>query len=323
MRNYLATQDATPKAGSASYSSSQMAQLYNFPQLVMPAAPTIALIELGGGYDQASINRWCDKWGYPHPAITNVSVDGASNQYTGNPQSADVEVTLDICCVIGAVFWMLGKPANIAVVFAPNSGNGFQDAVAAVASKGWACGISWGGPEDTWDAASINAMDQAFQQGNANGGIFCCASGDNGDSDGEQGLHADYPGSSPFGVSCGGTTIVVQGGKIVTESAWNAGGGAGGGGYSAIEPRPIYQVGFVTASQMRGCPDLAAAADPASGWGTPFGAIGGTSAVAPFMAAYFGICNAYLKSKGLPTISTADLYVHEKTFRDITIGNNS
>ncbi len=185
------------------------------------------------------------------------------------------------------------------------------------------CGNS---PEDQWDVPSMQAMDAAFA-----GKTVCCASGDNGSGDGETGQHADFPGSSPHAVCCGGTSIltsVVNGVLTITnESVWNGGsqGGAGGGGFSTTFPAPAYQTGFVPHGKGRGVPDLAAAADPASGWDTPFGPIGGTSAVAPFLAAYFAVVNATLASAGQEPITDphSTMYVNEPTcFRDCVSGNN-
>ncbi len=57
------------------------------------------------------------------PTVISVSVDKAKNKPT-NPNSADGEVLLDIE-VVGAV----APGAKIVVYFAPNTSQGFQDAL--------------------------------------------------------------------------------------------------------------------------------------------------------------------------------------------------
>lgn len=305
------------QANFSGYPPSSVAAFYGFPQ--MPAStpmPTTYIIELGGGFSAPAMQAWCAANGYPMPNLTALSVDGATNAYTGDPNSADGEVVLDICVQIGALFQMYGaRPANIVVLFAPNTDTGFLHAVQYVASKGNCTGsISWGGPEDQWSAASILAMDAAFRAGTDNGVIWCCAAGDSGPSDGESGLHVDYPGSSPYVVCCGGTTIATSGGKITSEVFWNSN-GATGDGFSAVESAPAYQSGFNT-SNFRSVPDVAANADPASGYATALGVFGGTSAVAPLMAAFFAAVQAQaaVDHVTIPGMINVDLYANRAPF---------
>jgi kumamolisin len=308
-----------------------MATLYGLPKLyeqgIQFSPQTIALIELGGGYDPAKINAFCDQYGIPHPAFTDLGVDGAKNSYTGDPNSADVEVELDICC--GLVWsYCTNTPTKFLMVFCPNSDTGFEHGIQQApqhSSRPSACGISWGQNENQTSGSSyIQTMDSNFQAGNQAGLTWCVASGDAGDSDGGTGKNCDFPSSSPYVVGCGATTIVVNNGAISNESPWNASGGATGGGYSDIEPVPSYQSG-IAAATGRGVPDVCAAGDPATGWQTPFGVVGGTSAVAPFMAAYFAVVNAVREAVGLPRLGLVNplLYQHPEDWFDITSGNNT
>lgn len=309
---------------SGGYLPSQVASFYNFPKVTVSTLKPVYLIELGGGYNGTAISQWCQLNNYPIPILNFVGLDGATNDYTGNPQSADVEVVLDICCVIGGQAAMTDAPANITVVFVPNSNQGFVDAINYVAQKGnCTCGISWGSAEKEWGTSAIAQMDKAFANGVANGVTYFVAAGDSGASDGESGLNADYPGSSPYVVCCGGTTIVVQNNQITNEVPWNEGGGATGGGFSAVEDAPSWQKGFIPAGQLRGVPDLCADADPETGYSiATFGVVGGTSAVAPLMAGFFGVANSVRKTP-LGLVNPM-LYANEKLgFRDIVAGNNS
>ena len=309
------------------YTGADMAKAYQFPTGITAAPPTVWIPELGGGYDSTEIGTWCKSRGLPMPNLSWESVLGAKNDYTGDPQSADVEVELDICCVLGAMAYMFGgKPANIIVVFAPNTESGMPAAyqyVLANAKPGDTCSLSWGGPEDTYTSADIATMESLLQQLAAKGVTCTFASGDNGPDDGESSPVTDYPGCSAWGVDCGATTITLRSdGSLANQVPWNSGGGASGGGYSKIIGRPPWQTWQATA--FRAEPDCTANGDPATGWDTPFGVIGGTSAVAPFMAAYFAGVNALLLAAGKPPLGlpNALMYANEATcFTDITVGS--
>jgi kumamolisin len=107
----------------SSHTPLQLAALYNFPQNT-GLGQTIALIELDGGYDPADLATYWSSLGLPHVSVTPVSVEGAQNAPTGDPNGPDGEVVLDIQ-VAGAV----ASGANIAVYFAPNTDQGFLDAI--------------------------------------------------------------------------------------------------------------------------------------------------------------------------------------------------
>jgi kumamolisin len=82
----------------------------------------------------------------------------------------------------------------------------------------------------------------------------------------------EFPASSPYVLACGGTSIIASNGKISSEEVWNSGaGGATGGGISTIFSRPDWQSAISILNQTsgrneRGIPDIAADADPGSGY---------------------------------------------------------
>ncbi len=183
-------------------------------------------------------------------------------------------------------------------------------------------------------------MNQAFQAAVAMGVTVFAASGDNGSTDGvNDGLdHADFPSSSPFVAACGGTSVVSQSGQIVSEVVWNNQqpgtnvGGATGGGVSQYFELPDYQKGLqVTLAAdgaqpltMRGTPDLTGNADPNTGYlvmvNGQMDVIGGTSAVAPLMAALIAVINGNnTKPAGFlhPVI-----YPRVDAFQPVTQGTN-
>jgi kumamolisin len=314
-----------------------LAQLYNFPTGLTGEGECIAIIELGGGYRAADLNTYFAQLGIPKPSISSVSVDGGHNHPTGNPGGPDGEVMLDIE-VAGAV----APGARIAVYFAPNTTRGFLDAITTAIHdsqrKPSVISISWGSAEKNWSRNALQSFDQAFQEAALLGVTVCCASGDNGSSDGENDslAHVDFPASSPSALGCGGTRLEVSNGAISREVVWNEGatGGATGGGVSDFFPLPSYQAGANVpvsvnpgGSSGRGVPDVAGDADPNTGYQILVdgkrGVFGGTSAVAPLWAGLIALINqklgkpvGFLNSLLYGQLATAGVV------RDITSGGN-
>jgi kumamolisin len=326
---------AQARATDVSYSPLQVAKAYGFPSGATGAGQCVALIELGGGYNAADLTQFFSSLGISAPKVTAVSVDGAKNSPTGDAGGPDGEVELDIE-VAGAV----APAAQIAVYFAPNTDQGFIDAVTTAVHdatlKPSIISISWGGPEDSWTAQSRDALNSACQDASTMGVTVLAASGDNGSSDGSASGNptVDFPASSPFLVGCGGTKLTISGASISSEQAWNelsANEGATGGGVSEVFALPGFQQsanvpkapnGFVG----RGVPDVAGDADPATGYNVVVdgqqSVIGGTSAVAPLWAGLFALINQSLGANvGYvnPLLYSAKA---EATFHDITAGNN-
>jgi kumamolisin len=323
------------QASAASFTPGQLAALYSFPA-GDGAGECIAIIELGGGYRPADLKSYFASNGVsPAPSVITVSVDHAKNKPTGDPNGPDGEVMLDI-----EVAGSIASKSKIAVYFAPNTDAGFIDAVTTAAhdqtNKPSIISISWGGPESSWTAQSLTALDQAFQAAVAMGVTVCVASGDNGSSDGatDGADHVDFPASSPHALACGGTSLRASGAKIAAETVWNdgAGGGASGGGVSTVFALPSWQAGLdvkrasgaTAALTNRGVPDVCGDADPETGYAVRIDGtdttIGGTSAVAPLWAGLLARINAL---KGAPVgFVNAELYANRTALNDITAGDN-
>lgn len=323
-------------AATTSYTPPQLAQLYNFPTNLDGQGQCIAIIELGGGYRKRDLSAYFTQLGIKIPTVLAVSVDGGHNSPSG-PNSADGEVDLDIE-VAGAV----APGAKIVVYFAPNTDQGFLDAITTAIhdtqNKPSVISISWGAPESGWTNQAMQAMDKAFQDAATLGVTVCCASGDNGSGDGvttDKLAHVDFPASSPYALGCGGTRLESSGNKVTSEVVWNeATGGATGGGVSDVFNLPSWQTGVgVPASTNpggrvgRGVPDVSGNADPATGYqvrvdGQTF-VIGGTSAVAPLWAGLLALINQQL---GHPVGYLNPLIYQQlakaNVLRDVTSGNN-
>src|SRR5215472_2690413 len=198
---------ATP---AATYTPLQLGGLYGFPAGTDGSGESVAIIELGGGFRERDLTQYFTSLGIGRmPVVTAVAVAGGANKPGGE---ADGEVMLDIE-VIGA----LAPGANIVVYFAPNTDQGFLDAITQAVhdttNKPSVISISWGGPEVNWTAQAMKVMDAALQDAAALGVTVTIAAGDDGSTDGVQDGHdhVDFPCSSPFALACGGTRLEVTG----------------------------------------------------------------------------------------------------------------
>ena len=330
---------AAAAAAATSYTPVQVAGMYQFPAGTDGTGQTIAIVELGGGFAASDLDAYFGSLGIPVPSVTAASVDGASNQPGQDPSGADGEVLLDIE-VAGAV----APGARQVVYFAPNTDQGFADAVLAAihaTPTPLVVSISWGQSEDSWTAQARSALDQAIADAAALGVTVTVAAGDNGSTDGQPGgqPHTDFPASSPHALACGGTTL--QGGpatgSITSETVWNDGPGQGatGGGVSDVFPLPSWQSAAGVPARAgggtgRGVPDVSGDADPATGYQVQVDGqrtvIGGTSAVAPLWAGLiarlaqaagtrFGLLQPRLYAGAAPGKAVPG-------FRDITSGSN-
>ena len=315
----------TPPPG---FLPTEVADLYGF-SAVDASGQCIGIIELGGGYAAADNDAAFAAMSVPLPSIVAVGVDGGANDPT-DTSGANGEVALDIQ-VAGGV----APGAKLAVYFAPNTDQGFVDAISQAvhdrANEPSVLSISWGSAESDWTAQAVTAMGQAFQDATQLGVTICAASGDGLATDGVKDgkAHVDFPASHPIVLGCGGTRITAASSAITEEVVWNSNGGGTGGGVSIMFPLPNYQAhAHVPAlggkSGGRGVPDIAGNADPDSGYrivtGGTVGIIGGTSAVAPLWAGIVAAINA-ARTKPLGQIH-ALLYDDPHALRDIVSGDN-
>jgi kumamolisin len=329
---------AAPDAVTTSYTPPQLAHIYAIPESTDGSGQTIAIIELGGGFVQSDLDHYFRGLGLATPAVRAVGVDGAGNQPDGDPGSADGEVVLDIEVAGG-----IAPKSSLVVYFAPNTDAGFLDAVSTATHADptpTTISISWGQSEDAWTDQARSAMDSAFADAAALGVTVTAASGDDGSSDRvSSGVHCDFPASSPHVLGCGGTTLDADPstGTISSETVWNSGssGGATGGGVSDTYEVPSWQANAGVPTRAgggtgRGVPDVAADADPSTGYQVYVDGqalvFGGTSAAAPLWAA---LAARLAQALGRPLgLLQPALYAGVRDgqpapgFRDITSGDN-
>ena len=316
------------------YTATEYARIYNFPK------PTVSrvfgVVSLGGGLfgnlnkgvlTNGDVQKYWTSIGIPtssQPTVYVQSIDGADTVPRTNDSGATAENTLDVA-TIGAC---CPGSSNIIILYvAPATFNGFYNAFNAaingsVVVNGRAVSpslisCSWGAPEKYW-GSNMTRFDTLFAAAVAKGINITVATGDTGASNGLPGLNADFPSSSPNVIACGGTSLFcptrVYTGAGTKELTW-----AGtGGGISSFFAKPAFQ-SSVTGTK-RNTPDIAMNADPNTGvqflYNGKTVVFGGTSIVAPAMAAYIGCLP---KSTGFVA---AALYNNQKSFNDITQGGN-
>ncbi len=206
-----------------------------------------------------------------------------------------------------------------------------------------AVNMSFGGCETLEYLSGAMLLDDiAFEQGAAEGITFFAAAGDGGAScqllvnAGQPGLVSavEYPASSPYVVSVGGTSLLTNPGYTYdTETAWVS----GGGGSSLWESPGVWTSGVIppvnTTAGNRAIPDIAMVGDPNVGGadvvvnGTDEG-VGGTSLSSPLavgswarMQSAHGNCYGFAApifytKFGQPFGTAA------KDFHDIIVGDN-
>lgn len=335
----MQAQHGGANANYVSYTPPQLAQLYNFPKHIKGGGQCVAIIELGGGYKSDDLKEYFHKLGVHQPKVTSFSVDKGQNTPAGNPDSADGEVDLDIE-IVGSI----APEAHIVVYFAPNTDRGFLDAITDATfdfeHNPSVISISWGAAESEWTPQAMKKMDRAFQVAVALGVTVCCASGDNGSSDGvgDGKAHVDFPSSSAYALACGGTSLRAASNVVTSEVVWNdnSASSASGGGVSDVFPLPAWQASAQIPLSVndqhvgRGVPDVSGDADPDTGYQVRVDGqdlvFGGTSAVAPLWASLIALINEH---RGLPVGYLNPLLYENYTqlaqanaLRDVTSGNN-
>jgi kumamolisin len=335
-----------------SFTALQLADIYNFPKNLDGSGQTIALIELndvdsqgnptGTGYATSDLQTYFDDLKIPMPSVTAVGVDGGAN-VPGPDANADGEVTLDI-----EVAAAIAPGAKFAVYFGTNTDDGFVQVVSAAVHddvrKPSVISISWGQAEETATTQLLQGLDQILWEAAALGITVCVAAGDDGSPDmqkqnWDKKPHVDFPASNQFSLACGGTTLDASSSAgAPVETVWNKGakGGATGGGVSNFFAKPSYQANTdvpppANQNGGRGVPDVAADADPFTGYTVVIGGkeqgIGGTSAVAPLYAGLIARINQSLASNGGSPVGFIHPLLYAQTmpvgvFHDVTQGNN-
>lgn len=195
----IETEAANPFPGS--FFPPQVAQLYSYPSNLDGAKQNVAIFAFNGapspdprgGYSLTALTTYFEQvLGGKTPAITDVVVQGPGNDPGPDSEVSDEqgdstgEVMLDMCVVGSAA-----PGAHIFVYFTEFTSQGWLDALHQAITGDNAISvisISYGNPEDdpqgAWSKMGVRVVNQAFQAAAAKGITICCASGDDGSSDG-------------------------------------------------------------------------------------------------------------------------------------------
>lgn len=381
---------SAPGAASRLLNPLDIGEYYKLPDDADGTNQRIAVLEFAGGYHNDDMTEFFTKMGVKNPpSIRDVCVGGATNNpldvetlkrylevYNESPMDAvkefgmettgkftsTIEVTMDIQIIAA-----LAPGAEIDVYFVPGDAQSYRRGIfAALGDSQSADGkpvkpatvmsISWGSPEEEASSSQLSGVESALTAASRAGVTVCCSSGDFGSQGGSGSVNGVsnvcFPASSPHALACGGTSLEVENGKPVSETAWNQEIAAGarvastGGvsGWFPIEPwqqhapvpamKDLPDKGAWKGMQAiinddfrgRGVPDVASSANLKTGYHVILGGVGttggGTSAAAPLWAALIARINQSLGHNVgwiTPVIYKPEI---AGAFRSVTTGDN-
>jgi len=342
---------------------SQLATAYDIKSLkdagLDGSGQTMAFAEIDT-FKQLDIDRYDQQCGLDSPCSgINAPPVEVVKVHGGAAKAKDVsETTLDI-----EVVHAIAPQTHLIAYEGPAEFGGLTDTFAKVVNDNRAqvVSISLGGCEpaivqaNDLGTAYLKTLNTIFQQAAAQGMTVLVASGDNGaytcrsNDPNDNSPSISLPADNPYVTAVGGTALFVNndGGSYGYEAGWEGPleGSGGGGGVSVGYPIPSWQSGPGVSNQysagMRQVPDVAAAADPLTGYkiydstsscsgNECWTAVGGTSAAAPLWASLVVLANQQAKASGKKTMGFINpaLYAmgsdQSKTspFHDITLGGN-
>jgi subtilase family serine protease len=294
------------------------------------------------------VNQWSKNRGLPTMTpgqLAQVVPPGVYNRPQNkkqDPQGWYGEETLDIEAVHG-----MAPGAKIVFVGAPNNYQDLDAALNHVVDENLAQIVtnSYGFNTELLHPGFVKPQEDTLIQAVIEGIGVYFSSGDNGDETSTEGFATvDWPASSPWVTSVGGTSLGVDANNmraletgwgtssyacnsttlVCTRSAWLYG---AGGGVSKLFAEPDYQVTAGLTLSGRGVPDVASLADPQQGLLVgqtqtfPDGAyydeyrIGGTSLASPIFAGLMALVD---QKAGHPHgFANPLLYANPSAFYDV------
>lgn len=308
------------------------------------AGVTVATAQFSGWYP-SDLQAYANALHIPLRSgqISQIQAGGSATSPVGG---GDVEVALDQEAILATA-----PQADQRIYFGGNTTAGIMNLYSYLAQeaqqgKFQVLSTSWGSCEPTVDSTSLSSLSTSLSIMASYGVTVFAATGDSGAYDcATQGspdatVTVDYPASDPSVVAVGGTTLTAGSGGY-SETGWSSPnpyapgcatpsvtycGDGSGGGASSIFARPSYQSAVGISGSSRLVPDVAADADPSTGFAIvdrgSWMVIGGTSLGAPTWAGQLAsVLSAGHRTTGLGDIHAA-LYAHPGDFRDVTSGNN-
>ena len=298
---------------------------------------TIVLPEIDDLPNLNDLNKFAAEFGLP-PFDSYLTV--MRNPNWGTPEKPQGEAVLDL-----EILHEIAPQAKLVIYLsAADFGHGDRAFDQLVTDHlGTIISESLGACEPDTSGGQRDAYSSIQDRAVALGMSHFVASGDNGayTCGEDQPPAGSFPSTLPSVTAVGGTTVFQsQQGGYYKEMAWGAplDESGGGGGASHFYPVPGYQQSVAQANGhgLRQVPDVAANADPATGFHIVFGGrdgqVGGTSAATPLWAGTVALVNQDLVKKGLREVGFANpaLYwmgqnsatLAAKPFHDVSAGNN-
>lgn len=280
---------AQPEGASGSIEPADLRAMYDLPAN-LGDGETIAILGTGMPPSNADIDGYVQKFSLPvnrAQQYSQVLLGGPNRDPAGLAQLEYGENLLDADMALA-----VAPHANVVhVLTATNSPGLFSDGIVYIVNQLTAAhqvSVSFGTCERV-AAGEMLVMNQLFLQAKAEGQQWFFASGDNGtdgcrDGKGNKVLSVNWPASSPYVFSVGGTEL-----DGTNELAWFG----GGGGQSEIIDKPAFQTGLTPADGVRDEPDVAAIAGIPGvaiyGQGMLFSGVEGTSVATPVWAAIWAL----------------------------------
>nr|WP_243639938.1 putative Ig domain-containing protein [Streptacidiphilus pinicola] len=309
----LTANAVSPAATPSGYGPSDLLSAYNLPANG-GAGQTVAIVDAQDDPNaESDLAAYRSQYGLPACTTANgcfkkVDENGGTNYPTADSGWAG-EISLDLDMVSA-----VAPDAHIILVEATSAnmsdlGTSVNEAVSLGAKY---VSNSYGGSEDSTDLTS----DSSYF--NHPGVAITVSAGDSA-------YGAEYPASSQYVTSVGGTSLSkASNSRGWSESVWSTSSTEGtGSGCSAYDPKPSWQTD--TGCSKRTVSDVSAVADPATGvavydsyQATGWNVYGGTSASSPIIASVY----ADAGTPGSGDYPAKYPYQHTSALNDVTSGSN-
>ena len=328
------------------YFPPQFIDWYEFPARYRGAGQCIGVMALLGGYKHEDLDTFYAAMDAPRPEIVNVGPNtwatARGDLWINYEISMDLQIASSCAPEAKTVVYNAGARTS-AEVDVWHYYEVYSTAIFDELHRPSVLTLSGGMVENFygyWTADEAEVLEGLFAAAACVGVTLVFPSGDSGSNHPTASFMFDmpavviYPGSSPWALSVGGTTVEVEAGELVGERVWNrldlhmhlqyrsakppavpASLGASGGGVSRYFPRPSWQdrvevppyhvIDFTNwvfnnpqVFDGRGVPDVAACGDFLTGYKVHLDGRwchgGGTSASTPLWAAMIARINQAL-----------------------------
>jgi subtilase family serine protease len=327
------------------FSFDQVRRAYGINRLGSGAGASVAVLNVGESVPASDIAANAKCFGYPRLRSRTLRTEGQTHVFsrgTFEPQedlalvrgTAPGLTSLEFSQVwLSPELWFLGASQVLDAGRLPDTFSvSYGECERSIRGRG----------STPSTRAGANLMDAMLVRLGLAGVGSYAAAGDFGSTcDGRPFSGVTWPASSPFLTAVGGTQLTLtRANRRAAEVVWNdtkfesvnAGASAGGGGFSAVSPRPLFQRGLGVPGRARTTPDVAAVGSQFPGWPVVLNGHwetdAGTSAATPLVATAMAIVGATQRARGRGPLGPADglfyfLARHNPLTRfDIVKGNN-